>query len=291
MAVIWELDFYSRPILDEAGKKRWELVICESPSDVRAEPEQSFRYSQYCASKSVNSIFLKEALGEAIAQAQDLGREPPTQVRFFRRQMNNMIVKACQELSIPAKVSRRTVALARWLDQRYAEVYPQEAGYQPVSNASVTYAIAPPLPLPDALQGESWRFVSLEASAFDDLGDWEIDFGDAFSLRGLGLEPTTAVPGLLIYSERAKPLAAWMSGLDLAFLTLDAGPKPALVLETGASDRWLLARLAKPERLAEVEQFEAAKQAAQRVHFIGIQRTPESERFEGFWLMQQLDLD
>ncbi len=23
----WEIDFYSRPILDENGKKRWELLI------------------------------------------------------------------------------------------------------------------------------------------------------------------------------------------------------------------------------------------------------------------------
>jgi hypothetical protein len=286
MPVTWELDFYSRPILDEAGKKRWEVVICESPGNVQADPEQSFRYSQYCSSKSVNSIFLKTALSEAIAQAP----APPNQVRFFRRQMNNMIVKACQDLGIPARSSRRTVALARWLEQRYAEVYPQEEGYQAVANASVKYAVDPPAALPDALRGESWRFVSLEVSAFDDLADWEIDFGEAFSLRGLELEPTQPIPGLLIYSERAKPLAAWMSGLDLAFLTLDEGKRPALVLETGASDRWLLAALTKAERLAEVKQFEIAKQAAQNVHFIGVQKTPTSERFEGFWLMQQLAL-
>ena len=26
----WELDFYSRPLLDENGKKRWEALICSS---------------------------------------------------------------------------------------------------------------------------------------------------------------------------------------------------------------------------------------------------------------------
>ena len=28
----WELDFYSRPIIESNGKKRWELIICSSRS-------------------------------------------------------------------------------------------------------------------------------------------------------------------------------------------------------------------------------------------------------------------
>ena len=27
----WELDYYSRPILEPDGKKRWELLICSTP--------------------------------------------------------------------------------------------------------------------------------------------------------------------------------------------------------------------------------------------------------------------
>ena len=26
----WELDFYSRPIIESNGKKRWELIICST---------------------------------------------------------------------------------------------------------------------------------------------------------------------------------------------------------------------------------------------------------------------
>jgi hypothetical protein len=29
MTIVWELDFYSRPILDENKKKIWELLICD----------------------------------------------------------------------------------------------------------------------------------------------------------------------------------------------------------------------------------------------------------------------
>jgi len=28
----WELDFYSRPIIESNGKKRWELIICSKKS-------------------------------------------------------------------------------------------------------------------------------------------------------------------------------------------------------------------------------------------------------------------
>jgi len=28
----WELDFYSRPIIESNGKKRWELIICSTKS-------------------------------------------------------------------------------------------------------------------------------------------------------------------------------------------------------------------------------------------------------------------
>jgi hypothetical protein len=30
MGTIWELDFYSRPLRDEEGKKVWEVVICQT---------------------------------------------------------------------------------------------------------------------------------------------------------------------------------------------------------------------------------------------------------------------
>ena len=91
MVTIWELDFYSRPILDENKKKIWEVLVCESPLDSRTNPDSLFRYAKYCPSTQVNSVWLKTALEEAINEA----GVTPVKFRFFRRQMNNMIVKAC----------------------------------------------------------------------------------------------------------------------------------------------------------------------------------------------------
>ncbi|MDA0867424.1 MAG: Tab2/Atab2 family RNA-binding protein, partial [Cyanobacteria bacterium] len=46
MVTIWELDFYSRPILDENNKKRWEVLITEGTQTVEADPDNLFRYSK-----------------------------------------------------------------------------------------------------------------------------------------------------------------------------------------------------------------------------------------------------
>lgn len=286
MATIWELDYYSRPILDEQQKKLWEVLICESPVNVGDQPEPLFRYSQFCSSSTVNSLWLAEAIQAAIAQAP----KPPQKIRFFRRQMGNMITKACTELAIAAAPSRRTFALHQWLEQRMQEVYPTYPNYQPGSNPPVQYSGETPQALPEALIGEKWAFVSLEAIAFEEMSEWEIDFGEGFDVSAMGLGPQTRIPGVIVYSSRATALAAWMSGLELAFLKFEPGSPARLVLETGAVDRWILANLRDAATLAEAKGFEAAKQEAKQVHFLAVQSKPDSESFAGFWLLQELYL-
>lgn len=46
-ATVWQLDFSSRPILDERGKKRWELLICDE--------DRKFQYAQYFPNNKINS--------------------------------------------------------------------------------------------------------------------------------------------------------------------------------------------------------------------------------------------
>jgi len=286
MNTIWELDFYSRPIVDENNKKRWELLVCESPLAPDRDLDSLFRYSQFCDSTQVNSIWLKAALEAAIAQAE----QPPTKVRFFRRQMTNMITRACVELDLPAIASRRTFALWAWLKQRETNFYPQQPGYQPSESPSVQMQIGGLQRLPDALRGEQWRLVTLEAAAFADMSDWAIDFGEVFPLSLVNLAPDTPIPGLIIYSSRALPLAAWMSGLEVASIQIDGDPPERIVLQTGANDQWLLLPLRDRASQQEAQNFELGKKAAQNVHFLAVQSGPQSEAFAGFWLLQTLDL-
>jgi hypothetical protein len=289
MTTIWELDFYSRPIVDERQKKKWEVLICESPLNVGDNAESLFRYSQFCPSSTVNSLWLAGAIKEAIASAP----KPPEKIRFFRRQMANMITKACEDLDIPVASSRRTLALNLWLEERLQSYYPAQEGYQATVNPSVQFVPETPVALPDALIGEKWAFVSLPIAAFDEMSEWDIGFGEAFGLPMTGLGPETQIPGLIIFSSRSTALAGWMSGLELAFMKLDSASPIAparLVLDTGANDRWILANLKDAATEAEAKQFEAAKQGAKQVHFLAIQSNPESESFAGFWLLHELKI-
>ena len=286
MGTVWELDFYSRPLLDENNKRRWEVLICEGLVDTQANPEEGFRYSKFVSNTEVNSMTLQTALEEAMAQAP----RSPSAIRYFRYQMQNMIQRACDGVSLPARPSRRTIALNRWIAERNQSFYPAQEGYTTAPSPSV--AAPPPTPrlLPDARMGQQWAFVSLEAGSFRDLPEWEIGFGESFPLSLAAVEDNTPVPGLLIFSPRAAALAAWMSGLELAYWRVEAGKTPQLVLETGAADSWILDSLANPDLLAEAQAFEAAKAQANQVHFLGVQTSPESESFEGFWLLQNLIL-
>ena len=285
--VVWELDFYSRPVLDESGKKRWEVLICESPNDITKSPDTLFKYAQYCSSKSVNSIWLREAIENAIAKAETT----PKKIRFFRRQMNNMIVKACEDAGIAPVPSRRTYALNKWLSERIEEVYPQEAGFdlKTANTPSVQYPPLNAIALPDAVKGDrgdKWLFVSLAASDFNDMNDWDISFEESFALSLLDIAPDTIIPGLIIYSPRATPLAAWMSGLEMGYLNLEKNPLPQLRLETGLSDSWTLINLTNKETVKQAEDFAKAKQKANGVHFLAVQTSPESEAFAGFWMLK-----
>jgi hypothetical protein len=287
MATIWDLDFYSRPLLDDQQKKVWEALICETPQSLEQNDGVLFRYSQLCPSSSVNSLWLKQALEDALAQS----GQRPQKVRFFRRQMNNMITKACEEAGLVAVPSRRTYELERWLHNRLKDFYPQQAGYDPqlAQAGAVQYPELNAVELPDAARGDRgdrWALVSLELGAFADWPEWEIGFGETLPLFGRGLAPEVRIPGLILFSPRALAFAAWLSGLELGYLTLQTEPRPFLSLETGASDRWILANLTDEQTLAEAQGFERAKQQSQGVHFLALQTSPETEAFAGFWLLQ-----
>jgi RNA-binding protein Tab2/Atab2 len=126
----------------------------------------------------------------------------------------------------------------------------------------------------------------LEASAFEEMKEWEVAFGEGFPLSSLGIASDTKIPGFMMFSQRAIPLAAWMSGLELGFLQFEGGLLPRMRLETGASDSWILANLTTPQMVAEAKHFEESKKQTQQVHFLAIQSASESASFAGFWLLK-----
>ncbi len=80
----WELNYYSRPILEPDGKKRWDLLICSTP-ELGSEPASSFRWALNCPAASVNSQWLRQAL-EDTAALDGPQPGPPVPVRDRRDQ-------------------------------------------------------------------------------------------------------------------------------------------------------------------------------------------------------------
>ena len=102
--------------------------------------------------------------------------------------------------------------------------------------------------------------------------------------------PTAKFPGLLIFSERAVPVAAWLSGLELAMVRYSPAPRSQILLETGASDSWIVANLDISTQMAiatEAVGFERLKEQANGVHFLAVQSSPTAEEFAGFWLLKE----
>jgi hypothetical protein len=288
----WELDYYSRPILEVDGKKRWELLICSSPEPPAAPPSQPgsgaspFRWTRACPATSVNSVWLREALEAALAEAETQGFSRPRRVRCMRGSMRPMVQRASEGLGIELVASRRCYSLMEWLREREAEVYPLEPGY-------LAGPLAPPpapirsvaVPLPEAVRGESWSWATLPASTLAEAVDWEIGFSGLLSLPTLA-DANVMVPGIRLFGGlRALAIAGWLAGLEPVRLEI-AGNQ--LVLEAGLEDRWLLATLPEPEARAAAEAFAMARRQCCGLQFIAVQAAETEPRLEGFWILRDL---
>ncbi len=279
----WELDYYSRPIVEPDGRKRWELLICSTPSGSGRSP---FRWVRRCPATEVNSVWLRQALEDALAEAEAEGFGRPRRLRCWRASMRTMVQRAAEGLGLDLVPSRRCYALVEWLRQREAEVYPQEEGYL-VGPLAPPPASLPPVavPLPEAARGDRWDWASLPVSLLGEAGGWEIDFAGLVPLPDLG-GGDPAVPGIRLFSRRrALAIAAWLSGLEPVRLAIDGR---RLVLEAGLEDRWLLAELPAAEAEAAAETFATSRAQAAGLQFLAVQARQDQPRLEGFWILRDL---
>ncbi len=277
----WELDFYSRPILEKDGKKRWELLIISTPE---INSSDCFRFAKLCPASEVNSTWLAAALREAVAEAEDQGWKPPQRLRAWRTAMRTMVQRAAAELLLEVVPSRRTYALLDWLDERERTIYPKEEGFMAGPLALPPSPVeTPPLPLPEAVRGDAWTWAGLPVGSLKEAGEWPLGFNGLVPVPP-SLEADLQVPGLRLFSRtRALALAGWLGGLEPVRLRVSA---LQLVLDAGQDDSWLVSDLSEQE----AEQISAALDASclnlHGLQFIAVQSSPESERFEGFWMLR-----
>ena len=283
MSKIWELDFYSRPLLDANNKKVWELLICDR--------DRQFEWVRECLSTEVNSEWLAKQIADCVATT----GQTPIKIRFFRPSMTNIIIRGCSLAGITAQASRRVFTMSAWLAERMQSIYPNRDGFQSVDPNPLplkVLAAQDPKPVPDALMGERWLSVSLKAEDFADASEWSMDFSELLDISNLN--PETIISGLIIISARANALAAWMSGVDPVFLKFERnllGDRVQMQLEASADARWVLANLQAPkdkDAIAQGAAFEQAKQNAQGFHFLAVQTSPDIEHFSGFWMLKEV---
>lgn len=147
--------------------------------------------------------------------------------------------------------------------------------------------------LPENLFGDKWAFVQLPFSAVkEEVSSLETRYAFGASLDvdllGFEIEDKTLVPGLAVASSRAKPLAAWMNGLEVCSVEVDIR-RACLILSVGVSTRYTYAAYKKnAETTQEAEAWEAAKKACGGLHFLAVQENLDSEDCVGFWLLLDL---
>lgn len=276
--VIWEADFYRRPLQDEAGQPLWELLLCDAAG--------KFGFSAFCPQAQASASWLVTQLQQAATEGQGL----PDRIRAFRPQTLNLLESACQVLEIEAEPSRQTPALKQWLLER-ASQYPLLGNFTGQPYNPLQLEQPAPVPLPENLWGEQWRFASLPAGELVDSFAGRmipiLEMPEPLLPINLGLASTTPIPGVMIDGgRRAMPLARWLQGARPASLNFIAGPPDGLILEAGLVDRWVVATFADPDVAEAARTFEQRKQTAKGLHFLLVRPDDSGMTFSGFWLLQ-----
>jgi len=279
----WEIDFYSRPVIDENGKKRWELLITSTNN---FKDKKTFKWEKFCPASTVNSIWLKDALEEAINEARDQGWAAPSVIRCWRSSMKTMIKRAANQIGIELISSRRTYSLLEWLIDRESNFYPKQKGYTginlaPPSNPITNQAI----PLPEEVRGDSWSFASLSLNTLREADEWDIEFSNLIPIKET-INENIFIPGIRLFSsKRSLALAAWLGGLEPAKLLIE---ETQIILEAGQSDRWLVTDVEEESKNAIKNNFTNTKRDADGLQFISVQKSSEQNSLDGFWMLRDI---
>ncbi|HEY9907756.1 MAG TPA: Tab2/Atab2 family RNA-binding protein [Thermosynechococcaceae cyanobacterium] len=265
---VWEIDFYRHSEKDEAGRDRWELLICD--------PAGALRYRAFCLQAQASAAWLQTQL----QQLSDAGERLPKTVRVFRPQTLNLLEPVCATLGIELQPTRRTSTLKRWQAEQPTHSVPLDR--------------LPPVPLPENLWGDRWRFAALPAGdlvdAFHDRPIPVLEMPEELWPLGLGLSSTLPVPGVVIDGGRqSKQLTSWLRSTNPVSLHYISGAPDGLILEAGLVDRWVLTTFEDSDVKVAAQQFEQRKQAAQGLHFLLVQPDDSGMTYSGFWLLRNED--
>jgi len=274
---VWQADFYRRPLKDDLGRSLWELLICN--------PTGSFKYEAFCPQSEANATWLANQF--PIASSGKL----PDKIQVFRPQSLSLIETAAQQLGIAVEATRRTHALKQWLQEK-AQQYPHMSNYTGEPYQSITLDKPPPVPLPENLWGEQWRFATLPAGEIKDAFAEKpipiLEMPEFLLPFNLGIASTVSVPGVIIYGGRqSMRLARWVEESRPVALNHIAGAPDGLILEAGLIDRWIVATFEDKEVSQSAQMYEQRKGLSKGLHFLLVQPDDSGMTYTGLWLLQQ----
>lgn len=292
---IWELDFYSRPVVGLDGKKLWELIIVDATN--------TFEFIEPVPNTLVNSRELRKRIQSAI----DIAPKPPRTIRFFRSQMFNMIQIALSEIpGILIAPTRKTYALYKTLNYRQSTIYPSMPGFKSslassssfsksrgsggtISGGGIIPGFSDARRMPDALRCEKFAFGDFPLSDLLDFFNQSNDddfYGDACPVDDQINNKDLSIPGIIAFSKRASTLSAWIDGVELVFIQVIMQQRE-VVFECGLNTVYRFAQITDDIK-NDVKRFQQLKQESAGLHFLAIQESPESEEVEGMWLMSEV---
>ena len=274
---VWQIDFYRRPLRDATGQMLWELLVCDAT--------RSFTYDALCPQSSANAGWLVSQLQKAADTTQ-----LPSVIQVFRPQSLSLLTSAAQQLGITVEATRRTPALKQWLQERVPQ-YKHQDNYTGEAYNPIAIDKPPPLPLPENLWGDRWRFATFAAGnikeAFAQRPIPILQMPEFLLPLNLGLASTVAVPGVVIDGGRkSMQLARWLQDVQPVELNYIAGAPDGLVLEAGLIDRWVVATFEDKEVAASGQAYEQRKQLSQGLHFLLVQPDESGMTYTGFWLLK-----
>lgn len=276
---VWEIDFYRRPLQDEAGNPLWELLICDR--------EGTLQHLAFCSQSEATADWLEHQLQQLLTE----GHPQPAKICVFRPQSFSLLEIAIQSLGIKLEPTRHTPTLKCWLKAR-SLVYPTLSNYTGQPYQSVALEKPPPMPISENLLGIQWRFASLPAgdliTAFSDRLIPILNMPQEFLPLNLGLASTVLISGVVIDGgRRSMQLARWLERIDLVSLSYVSGAPDGLILEAGLVDRWIIATFDDAEMAIAAQTYEARKQLGKGLHFLLIQPDDSGMTYTAFWLLKQ----
>ncbi len=267
---IWQVDISSRPQQNERGETLWALVICAV--------DRGWDLTYFCPQQQVNAEWIATQLKLAVRD------ELPELIQVFRPQSWGLIQAAGKKLGVEVVPTRRTIALKNLLQseaQKYGNPH-----YRPLDIESL-----PPQPIPDALVGDKWQFVTLTAkelvTGFNDRPIPIVSMPDYLLPPHWGLGANVAIPGVIIYGgKQSMRLARWIAETQPVSLNYLGDDPGGLVLDAGLADRWVMLTFNDREVSQAAKLYEARKKLVHGLHFLLVTPDDSGITDSGIWLFQ-----